>query len=140
MAQFGVNVTGANRLKRTMREAGVEIGELKKANKAAAETVAGAAKARAPIGKPARKGGRGRRASGGRLMKSVRAGATQKAGVIKAGSARVPYANPIHWGWPKRNIKQNAFMSDAAVATEGIWVRNFERHMNDVIKEVKGVS
>lgn len=139
MARFGVNVTGATRLKRSMRQAGINVGELKDANRAAANIVAVAARARAPIGRPSRKGGRGRRATGGRLMKSIRAGASQKAGVVKAGSARVPYANPIHWGWPKRHIKPNYFLSEAAIATESIWVRNYERHMNNVIRKVNGI-
>lgn len=139
MATFGVNVTGANRLKRSMRVAGLDIGELKAANRAAAMTVAAAARPRAPIGKPGRKGKRGRRAAGGKLMRSIRAGASQKAGVVKAGSARVPYANPIHWGWPKRHIKANYFLSEAATETESIWVKNYERHMNNVIRKVNGI-
>lgn len=136
MAKFGVNIIGANRLKRSMRQAGISLSELKAANKAAATVVAAAGKARAPIGKPTRRGGRGRRKAGGALMKSIRAGASQKAGVVKAGSARVPYANPIHWGWPKRHIKPNYFLSEAAIATESIWVKNYERHINNILRKV----
>ena len=32
-----------------------------------------------------------------------------KAG-IKAGSTKILYAGPIHWGWPDRNIKENRFV------------------------------
>lgn len=136
MAKFGVNIIGANRLKRSMRQAGISLSELKDANRAAATVVAAAARVRAPIGKPTRRGGRGRRKAGGALMKSIRAGASQKAGVVKAGSARVPYANPIHWGWPKRHIKPNYFLSEAAIATESIWVKNYERHVNNILRKV----
>jgi hypothetical protein len=29
---------------------------------------------------------------------------------IAAGNRSVPYAGPIHWGWPKRNIRKNPFI------------------------------
>lgn len=35
----------------------------------------------------------------GKLQRSIRASASSKVGLVKAGGARVPYANPIHWGW-----------------------------------------
>lgn len=139
MARFGVQVRGGNRLRATMKKAGVDIKEMTALNKAAATVVAGTARARAPIGKPSRRRGRGRRKAPGALAKSVRPGATTKAAVIRAGSTRVPYANPIHWGWPSRNIRQNAFVSEAATATEGIWVKNYTRHMNHIIGRVKGI-
>lgn len=121
-----------------MRKAGVDLKQLTEINKQAAATVAAAAKATAPVGKPSRKRGRGRPKSGGALKASVRAGATTKAGVIRAGGARVPYANVQHWGWPSRNIRPTHFVSDAAIATERVWVKNYERKMNAVIRQVKG--
>lgn len=139
MAGFGVQIVGGNRLRSTMRKAGMDVKELSAINKEAAGTVANAARLRAPVGKPGRKRGRGRPKSGGALKASIRAGATTKAGVIRAGSKRVPYANVQHWGWPRRGIRAKHFVSDAAVATESIWVKNYERKMNQVIKKVKGV-
>lgn len=138
MAKFGVQVKGGARLRSTMRKAGMDVKQVSAINREAAETVATAARARAPIGKPSRKRGRGRPKSGGALKASIRAGATTKAGVIRAGSSRVPYANVQHWGWPKRNIQPKYFISQAAIDTEPVWVRNYERKMNDVIKKVKG--
>lgn len=117
----------------------MDVKELSAINKEAAGTVANAARLRAPVGKPGRKRGRGRPKSGGALKASIRAGATTKAGVIRAGSKRVPYANVQHWGWPRRGIRAKHFVSDAAIATESIWVKNYERKMNQVIKKVKGV-
>lgn len=138
MAKFGVQVQGGARLRSTMRKAGMDVKELKAINKQAASTVTAAARATAPVGKPTRKRGRGRPKSGGALKKSIRAGATTKAGVIRAGGARVPYANVQHWGWPSRNIRPKYFISDAAIRTEKVWVKEYEKHMNDVIKKVKG--
>lgn len=138
MAKFGVTVQGGARLRSTMKKAGLDVKELTSINKQAASTVTAAARATAPVGKPSRKRGRGRPKSGGALKASIRAGATTKAGVIRAGSSRVPYANVQHWGWPARNIRPQYFISDAAIRTEPVWVKEYEKHMNAVIKKVKG--
>ena len=74
----------------------------------------------------------------GLLSASVRPGATQRAGIVRAGKKAIPYAGPIHWGWPARGIRAQPFISDAAVATEESWVPLYEKHMRDIIKEVKG--
>ena len=139
MARFGVNLTGGRRLRSTMKKAGMDVKQLTAINKEAAGIVAGAAKVRAPLGKPGRKRGRGRPKSGGALKGSIRPGATTRAGVIRAGGARVPYANVQHWGWPKRHISGKYFISTAAKQTEPIWVKQYERKMKRVIKQVKGV-
>lgn len=136
---FGVEVKGGRRLRSTMKKAGMDVKQLTAINKSAASTVASAAKARAPIGKPSRRRGRGRPKSGGALANSVRPGATTRAGVIRAGGARVPYANVQHWGWPRRGIRPKYFISEAAIATEPIWVKEYEQKMNRVIRKVKGV-
>jgi len=38
----------------------------------------------------------------GRLKDTVRKSATTRQGSVKAGNAKVPYAGPIHFGWPNR--------------------------------------
>lgn len=142
---FGVNVYGANRLIRTLKKADMDVSQLKAVNKAAASTVAGIARLRAPVGTKGPKSSK--RYRPGKLSKSVRAGATQKAGVIRAGSSRVPYALPIHWGWKgtdsrgrRLNIKPNYFISDAAIAGEPIWIKQYEQHMSKIVRSVKGVK
>lgn len=49
----------------------------------------------------------------GRLAASIRATASKTRADIRAGGAGVKYAMPIHWGWPKRNIKKQPFLFDA---------------------------
>lgn len=50
----------------------------------------------------------------GNLAGSIRTvGGTTKTGRVFAGSAKVPYAGPIHWGWPRRNIEPQPFLSEA---------------------------
>lgn len=138
MAGFGVQVHGGQRLTRTLRKAGHDVKQLTRINKQAAGVVTVAAKARAPHGIKTRKSRK--RYRPGKLSRSIRAGATTKAGVIRAGSTRVPYANAIHWGWPRRNIKPNPFISEAAQATEAVWIKQYEAHMNKVVRSVKGIT
>lgn len=136
-----VRVEGGARLRRTLKKAGVDMKVLRAINKRAATTVSTASTASAPVGGPYRNTGRGRPKSGGRLKATVRPGATTKAGIIRAGTGaagRVPYANPIHWGWAARNIKPQPWMTLAAQATEPVWVADYNRHMRQVIKQVKG--
>lgn len=49
----------------------------------------------------------------GRLAGSIRATASPTRADIRAGGAGIPYAMPIHWGWPKRNIRKQPFLFDA---------------------------
>lgn len=54
----------------------------------------------------------------GRLRSTIRTGGTQRAGRVVAGRASVPYAGPIHWGWPARNIKAQPFLVIALEARQ----------------------
>jgi len=68
----------------------------------AARPIADEAKANAPRGET------------GKLADSVTVRATQRSATVKVGSkARVPYARPVHWGWPNRNITAQPFLFDA---------------------------
>jgi HK97 gp10 family phage protein len=94
-------VQGAAELRRTLKKLSGDLGELKEAHRTVAEKVADRARATAPV-------------RTGRLRDSVRPGATKTKAVVRAGGARVPYAGPIHWGWPKRHIDAQPFLKDAA--------------------------
>ena len=70
----------------------------------------------------------------GKLARSIRASATTHTAVVRAGGAKVPYAAPIHWGWPKHNIHPNPFLYDAlderaveVIALYGVRVAEVER-------------
>lgn len=130
MADVGVRIEGAAQLRRTLKQAGGDLAQLKAANQAAALTVAEHAAILAP-----------RRT--GRLARTIRASGTNTAGVVRTGNNRksvggVPYAGPIHWGWPARNIPANEFVTEAAEATEPVWLGAYEAAMLDAINNVKG--
>lgn len=131
----GVRIDGGRRLRSTLKKAGGDLQDLRAANRRAVDTVKPVAAALAP-----------RRS--GRLDGTIRTGATIRAGTIKAGKKLVPYAGPIHWGWPTRPqpereiyggpIRPNPFLSRAAQITEPAWVPIYEAEMLDVIRSVKG--
>lgn len=83
MAATAAYVVGQKRFVSTMRKAGADMKELKEVNRQAANIALPAVRNLAPRGK------------NGRLASSIRVGATQKAGVIRAGRKSVPYAGVI---------------------------------------------
>ena len=118
-------MVGARELRRTLRKAGDDLAELKAAHAEAAGIVAGAARPGAP------------RVSGA-LAGTVRPGATKTAAIVRAGKASVPYANPIHWGWGRRHIAANPWMSRAATSTENTWTAAYAEAVDKIIGTIQG--
>ncbi|KAB7789460.1 HK97 gp10 family phage protein [Bifidobacterium cebidarum] len=126
MADRALYVVGQKRFVATMRKAGADMKELKSVNRQAADLAAPAVRSRAPHGKS------------GKLAASIRAGATQKAGVVRAGRKSVPYAGVINYGWPKRHIRPRTFVNDAVAATEPEWTRLYEQFIRKTLNQVQG--
>lgn len=131
MVYAGLKLEGGRNLRRTLREAGSDLQELKDANAAAAAIVAARAQSWAPK-------------VTGRLAGTVRSSGTKTAGIVRAGNNRrgrtgARYATPIHWGWAARNIRANPFLSYSAQATESSWLRLFEQRVNKALSKVKGI-
>lgn len=120
-----VEVRGARELRRTMRKAGADMQDLKDVHREAGAIVDNRAGGNAP-----------RRT--GRLVSSERVGATQTASIIRAGYKRTPYAGPIHWGWPARHITAQPWITEAAQATEPLWIARFERGIERILDKIKG--
>lgn len=125
MAENGLTLVGAGNLIRTLRAAGASLADLKALNKAVASTVVAAGRGTAP-----------RRS--GRLGASVRAGSTQKAAVIRAGKGTVPYAQPIHWGWGRRHIQAQPWLSHAAQSTEPTWQAQYREGVEQILDSIEG--
>lgn len=131
MARAAITVGGGGTLARTLRKAGVDLKELKPVNRAAAEIAMEQARQDAPV-------------VSGRLRDTLRVGATNRAGVVRAGNNRttasgVRYAGPVHWGWLGRGIAAHPFMTRAARATQTRWVRLYENFTNRILNKVKGI-
>jgi hypothetical protein len=124
----GVRVEGAARLRSTLKKAGADMKELTALNRAAAEIVAARAKALAPVGDP----------KNGHISSTIRAGATQRQGIVRVGDKKRPYAHVIHWGWASRGIEPNPWVSLAAQQTEPVWVDLYWTGLLKVINNVSG--
>lgn len=94
-------IDGLKELQRDLRKLGDDAKkEMKPAHLKAAELVIMGAKRYVPF-------------RTGALLNSLKPFARQTAGVVRAGNASVPYAGPIHFGWPTRHIKPQPFLYSA---------------------------
>jgi hypothetical protein len=125
VSQETVRVEGLSAFIRAMRDAEADLDQFKDASQRAGTIVLNAATARAP-----------RRT--GRLASSGRASRAARRAVVRFGSARVPYAGPIHWGWPRRHIAAQPFAIDAARATEPTWLGGYARELEHIATKVEG--
>lgn len=128
---------GAKRLRSTMKKAGGDLKDMTRLNKEAANIVVPVAKALAPVGAP----------EFGHIADTIRAGATQKAGIVRAGGKKLPYAGMIHFGTERghtdvkgrtRAIQAQPFIATAAKQTEPIWVDNYFDGLMKVLDTIKG--
>lgn len=120
-----VRVEGLGQLVRDLKAAGGSLDDLKDANQAVSRIVLDDARPRVPHRT-------GRLAASGRINR-----AAKKANVL-FGSASLPYAGPIHWGWPSRHIAAQPFGVDAAEATQPEWLEAYEREIQKLLDDVKG--
>jgi len=94
---FAIRVEGLRELQKALRQIENIDGQLQEAHRKASMIAARATVDETPIGET------------GRLFRSVRGRATKTEGRVTIGSGAVKYAGPVHFGWPKRNIKPNKF-------------------------------
>jgi hypothetical protein len=122
-----LRVDGAKQLRASLKAAGVKLDDLKAAHLAVAQLVHRAAQPQAPV-------------RTGRLAASERPAGTQSAAIVRAGSKAVPYAGPIHWGWPKKHIVAQPWIYEAAGRTEVAWLGQYLHAIEAVIATVEGAE
>lgn len=119
-----IKVEGVRDLLRTLKQVRPELNiEIKEANKELAEDLVPVARAKA-------------RRLTGKLAGSVRAGASQRSGFVRAGGARVPYAGPQHFGWPRRGISPNPFLWDALDSRRAVIEREYVERVRKIVAGV----
>lgn len=118
-----VRVEGLGALVKTLKAAEDNLEDLKAANQTASRIVLEEARHKAPRRT-------GALAATGRVNK-----AAKKANVM-FGSARVPYANPVHWGWAARHIKAQPFVTTAATSTQPVWIAAYEAEIEKIVNEI----
>lgn len=124
----GVKVKNLREINQVLKAVGVPAKAVRDAGKQSGELVAAEARSLTPV-------------RTGKLRNSIRVSATAR-GVVKvmAGNNRksksgVPYANPIHWGWFKRNIKPQPFFITALGYTRGEVYDNYFKQLDKLIVE-----
>lgn len=118
----GVRVEGLNKLTRDLQALGLDVDDLKGAFSSIAAEGAALAARYAP-----------RRT--GALAASIRGNKAKNKAVIAAGRARVPYAGPINYGWPKRHIAPSKFMQKADLEMQPKALALLEREINQAIQK-----
>ena len=118
-----VEVEGARQLRKALAELGDDaVDDLKAVNMEGVDIVLAEALTRVPV-------------RSGRLYETVRGSATKTRGTIRAGFKRVPYAGPIHFGWPARNIEPNLFLYDAIDERRGEVIAAYKDNIDKLIKK-----
>jgi HK97 gp10 family phage protein len=125
----GIKVAGLKQAIKALQAIGVPTAEIKAAGSEAGELVAGQARALAPV-------------RSGALRNSIRVSKSLNRVSVSAGNnGSVPYANPIHWGWFKRNIKPQPFFVKALGITRDEVYQNYYRSLDKLIasQSTKGI-
>lgn len=115
-----VQVVGLRELRSALRKMeGDAVDKLAEAHEASARIVADAARPRVPV-------------VTGALKDTVRHSGTKTGGVVRSGYKRVPYAGPIHFGWPSRSIRAQPFFYEAMDRREEQVIQQFEKHVERI--------
>jgi len=117
----GIKVKGLRSSIKALQAIGVDAAEIKAAGNDAGEIVAREARNLAPV-------------RTGSLRSTIRTSkALNKVTVSAGNNGKVPYANPIHWGWFKRNIKPQPFFIKALGITRDEVYQNYYRNITKLI-------
>jgi creatinine amidohydrolase/Fe(II)-dependent formamide hydrolase-like protein len=122
-----LTVTGAKELQKALRQMAVDMSDMKAVNTKIAEMVA--AEARGTI-----KGG------ATKTRAWVKAGNNRKKKKLKRGGysqGAVPYAGPIHFGWPARHIRPQPFLYDAIDSRAGEVVDVYKKRVAELVQRVE---
>jgi hypothetical protein len=117
----GIKIKGYKASIKALQAIGVPDKEIKQAGSEAGDLVANEARNLVPV-------------RTGALRNSIKVSKALRTVSVRAGNnGKVPYANPIHWGWFKRNIKPQAFFIKALGITRDDVYQNYYRSIDRLI-------
>jgi hypothetical protein len=126
MSQAALQVLGARGLRTTLKQAGLSVQDLKDSHAKVAELVQRGSAPEAPV-------------RSGKLKRSMRSSGTQTAAIVRAGTAAVPYAGPIHWGWEARHIAAQPWIWKEAQDSEPQWLELYMHDLEGIVAKIEGV-
>jgi hypothetical protein len=117
-----IEVKGEDNLAFTLRRFAAGLDDMAKTHRDAADLALKAARSRAPV-------------KTGQLRASGMAGSGAGYGDILF---TAPYAAPIHWGWPARNIAPSLFAVRGVEESQEAWLGVYADGIQDDLGKVKG--
>lgn len=117
-----VQIKGLNEVVRNLKMFGATAEDLKEANAKISSKVAGDAAAIVPV-------------KTGKLQNSIKGNRQQRKASIKAGSAAVPYAGRVEYGYPKVNQQAQPFLRRAAWTNQWFIIEQYEDNLNEIIRK-----
>lgn len=119
----GIKVKGYKAAIKALQTIGVPDAEIKAAGSSAGEIVANESRTLVPV-------------RSGALRNSIRVSrALNKVSVNAGNNGKVPYANPIHWGWYKRHIRPNPFFIKALGITRDDVYKTYYAQLDRLIAQ-----
>lgn len=119
MSGADVQITRGARIPRDVQRAAQRVGDLTDTNREIATRMVRYARDEAPI-------------RTGRLSQSIRVQTTTR-GSLQVGASTV-YAGVIHWGWPRRNIAPNHFLTRALAQARVVEV--YEDDIDELLRYI----
>lgn len=118
----GTRVTGLRETIRSLEKMGVQVQDLKAAFRKIGNNVVSDAKTLVPT-------------KTGKLAGTIKASNTKNKSVVRAGSARVPYAGVQHYGG-YNNIEAHPYLTDAVTQNESASVQIMEHELKVLINQL----
>jgi hypothetical protein len=145
----GVRVVGLKQFQKELRALGDDaVDDLKKAHAAAAKIVEDAARPNVPVSSGTTSVVSGTRywapgpSNSGAFRATLRSSGQRRGGYVRAGKKLVPYAGPVHFGWPNRPdpakgwrggpIRPNPFLYDALDKRREQVAQAFAGYIDDI--------
>jgi hypothetical protein len=122
MAEAGITITGVKEVTTTLSKLGRDLESNLELNKELSTTLSQKASAMAPK-------------LTGALASSVVGNPSAEMAQIVAGSAAVPYAGVIEYGWPDRNIEAQPYLNKAVYDNLGYIIEKYNDSIQKAIKK-----
>ena len=117
-----VRIEGLSQTIRALRAAGTDMQDMSALMHAIGTSVVQVARPRAPH-------------LSGALARSVRAGRGKTKAVVRAGSARLPYAGVQHYGWPARRIAAHPFLVQALQSSRSHIYDQLDKGLAEILRK-----